>query len=362
MDTTTHTLPRQPATTKVNHRDNFEDVYLRHAQLRRSPNPPNEKLKQALPLIKKTANNIYYKNKQVLSHMGFDREDLINIGLVHAISFLASQEIMTHKGLFVNYLKQRYYELIATSKKKQFTIPVDIINENCVSLDDFLETYLSENTNPEYEIPEQSIKYVMGDIVHVLNLKQVGLFKYEFYLDNILITHAQAESIINQLDNNQIIPNQYHTNPKSIHTHLDKLDPVTRAELLVEAANNPHIAPEARTFAKQLCNTLICPNCSKKVMSGLKCLDCNVTAVPKYATTPPARQAHNLTKAELKQMSKTLSEELMAKLPDYLNCGKCKQLHPKSHFGIRVAKNKITGLPYRASKQSYCRACRKSNT
>jgi hypothetical protein len=354
------TTPRQPATHRANYKDNFEEIYLRHSKFRRSQNPPDHLLKQAITIIKQTASKAYYQNRFVLAPMGFSKDDLVNIGLVHAISFLADKDIATNKGLFVNYLKQRYWELANTSKKKLAVTQTDVTSESVLDFESFLESYATPT--PDYEIPIQSVEYLVNETKHTITIKPIGLLEYGFWLDNQPITKDIAETIMSNINNGTypIVPQKTDLGHReSLTEALNTLDPAKREHLLLEAAQNQHIPIEAQTVAKRLCNTLVCPNCNKKIMSGLKCLGCGCNGQPQYTNATPQRQAHDLTKQQISQLVKKLKTECFNKLPDLLTCSKCHQQHPKANFGVRVAKNKQTGLPYRASKQSYCRDCRK---
>ncbi|WNM70287.1 hypothetical protein [Myxococcus phage Mx1] len=198
---------------------------------------------------------------------------------------------------------------------------------------------------------------------------------------------------------------------QELHTRLNAMDKSTRETVLSYAALSRDYCPDARRAARQLCDELACPKCLKKVPSGSVCLRCNVEARPRFGvdyvayrdqlraeghsmaeamsvpvpdnetrgkssravvtdSTPIAETLNDtdkgivqpttkMNKAEIEAMSKKMAEDFMASLPDKMECPKCKDVKPKDAFGIRVAKDKKTGIPFRPARQSYCKKCRR---
>lgn len=192
---------------------------------------------------------------------------------------------------------------------------------------------------------------------------------------------------------------------------LSEMDPERRAVILSYAALSRDYCPDARRIARNLAEELVCPKCKGKVASGTTCVkkSCEgAQAIPLFgvdymavkkqladqqhpmaeAMTAPIPESEvrarakkpvvivaapladsvpvvisaeeRVTKlAENKVLAEKMSLELMAKLPSVIRCPKCKADLPKESFGVRVAKDKETGIPARASRQSYCKPCRK---
>lgn len=184
-----------------------------------------------------------------------------------------------------------------------------------------------------------------------------------------------------------------------------------REVLLGYAAFSRDYAPDARREARKLCDELVCPKCNNRVPSGAHCIKCEVAAVPRLGVDYLALKAklqaehHPMAEAmsaaipesevrarakkpqvaegtvsiadatkdkpvEIRTVKPVMSEkemeaviekmagDLMKTLPDFIECPKCHKTLPKTDFGIRVAKDKATGIPARASRQSYCKPCR----
>lgn len=198
-----------------------------------------------------------------------------------------------------------------------------------------------------------------------------------------------------------------------LQNKLNAMTPEQREHALGYAAYSRDFDPDARREARRLSDELACPKCTNKVPSGAICLTCGVEARPRYgvdytayreklkaanhslaeAMTAPipesevrARQKRAqvsnttplvtsepddeapeapvssmvMTKEEIKARSKQLADEYMAGLPDILVCPKCNSKKSKHDFGIRVPRDKATGVPQRAVRQSYCKPCRKT--
>lgn len=199
---------------------------------------------------------------------------------------------------------------------------------------------------------------------------------------------------------------------RELHEKLMALDPDKRQLFLGYAALSRDYDPDARRMARRLAEELACPKCHKKVPSGTICQSCEVAAVPRFgvdyvalrkkladqhhpmaeamsAQIPQSEQRLRAKKPQI-EVTKTLadviethqsnfekatltmskeqidaevkrmSDEMMSKLPDTMGCPKCKQQLPKNMFGIRVSKDKVSGLPARAARQSYCSPCRRA--
>jgi hypothetical protein len=200
---------------------------------------------------------------------------------------------------------------------------------------------------------------------------------------------------------------------EELHNRLNAMTLEEREHTLGYAAFSRDFDPDARREARRLSEELICPKCHRKVPSGAVCLSCNVEARLRYGVDYMAYreklkgQNHNLVDAmtapipdsevrsrqkrakvtdetpiigaapnerapeasaavvvmpreEIKRLSKAKADEFMASLPDVLKCPKCDAVKSKHEFGIRVPRDKTTGIPIRAVRQSYCKPCRKT--
>lgn len=194
-------------------------------------------------------------------------------------------------------------------------------------------------------------------------------------------------------------------------TKLSAMPQDQREVLLGYAAWSRDYAPDARREARKLCDELVCPKCGNRVPSGATCIKCEVAAVPRlgvdYLALKSKLQAEHhpmaeamsasipesevrarakkpqvavgtvsmadatvekpveirtvkpvMSEKEMDAMIEKMSSDLMKTLPDIIVCPKCHKPLPKTDFGIRVAKDKATGIPARASRQSYCKPCR----
>jgi len=197
---------------------------------------------------------------------------------------------------------------------------------------------------------------------------------------------------------------------KELIEKLRAMDTETRTVVLGYAALSRDYAPDARREARNLCEELVCPQCERKVPSGAYCLRCEVGVVPllgvdymafreklekEHHPMAEAMSAHvpeseirarakkpvvqttvslaDATEAkpieivkvvpiisaiDREALKKQLEDDLLKRLPATGTCPFCKRVLPQKDFGVRVANDKTTGLPSRASRQSRCHPCR----
>lgn len=136
-----------PRKQKINTKDDFELCYLRHQYLRRSAHNPSEgEIAPYLPIIQNQARKTFVINASLFISIGMDIECIVNIGRVHATSFLnlftmekqpekMEKFIDTHvkkkgrepdlfdvgeknKANFTYFIKQRYEDLVRICKQK----------------------------------------------------------------------------------------------------------------------------------------------------------------------------------------------------------------------------------------------------
>jgi hypothetical protein len=81
--------PELNSKKKINSSDYFELVYLRHRYFRKSKNPAPERLKEFEEMICNISEKIYYRNIRIFKLVGFESDDLKNIGRINTISFIS---------------------------------------------------------------------------------------------------------------------------------------------------------------------------------------------------------------------------------------------------------------------------------
>ena len=180
-----------------------------------------------------------------------------------------------------------------------------------------------------------------------------------------------------------------------LYARLDNLQPEQRQTLLGYAALSRDYCPDSQREARRLADEMICPVCKQGVPSGPLCSGCDTFAVPRFnvdymafrhqleASHHPMAEAmitsipdseqrakkaksgmissknDSLSKTDKEAIATKLKAELLAKIPPVAECPKCHKTKEIAEFGLRVSKNKTTGIPARAARQAYCKACRK---
>jgi len=163
------TRPQAPD-KKIHSKNEFELCYLRHKYFRKSTwNPTKDEMEPYLFIIKNLARNTYYTYTGLLSMIGMDLDDVINIGRVHLVSYMNlfsinSSEDRTEKfkdtffnikgyppnfkeiqgkdfADFTSFLRQRFEDLIRVCRQKGRNI------KGC-SVEEYL-TYKGPNSPPD---------------------------------------------------------------------------------------------------------------------------------------------------------------------------------------------------------------------
>lgn len=112
-------LPSQ----KLNYRDNFEEVALRHTELRRCPNPSDAELKKCDTAIKDVVRHFMHTNHLFCEMNLLQAQDLHTYAQMWTISYLGMYQIVdpmegNNEGKLRRYLRQRLMEYKTISKKK----------------------------------------------------------------------------------------------------------------------------------------------------------------------------------------------------------------------------------------------------
>ena len=114
---------------KISHKDNFELCYLRHTYIRKvDQNPTEAEMLPYMTIIKHQARNTYYTYKNLFQMVGFDIDDITNIGRTHLIGFI---------GLYsLDKVPEKYKEFEDIFFKKNVREPkeLDISSKNKANL------------------------------------------------------------------------------------------------------------------------------------------------------------------------------------------------------------------------------------
>lgn len=127
------------AKKKIHSKNEFELCYLRHQYLRRvKDNPTEEQMKPFLAIIVNLAKNTYYTYRNLFRSVGFEVEDVINIGKVHLVSFL---------GLYsMEKMSQKYDEFVTKHYIKKGREPNenDTLDKNKANLTMFIKQRMED--------------------------------------------------------------------------------------------------------------------------------------------------------------------------------------------------------------------------
>lgn len=301
--------------SRINYKDQFEEVYLRHSVFRRSPNPKDETLLKYATIIEKVAKRAFRRYNWILEPMGFGADDLINIGRVHTVTFIhyyASAENKTDNiKLLTEYLKQRFSELAKLCHKKaenSTCLPANVKTLPVSNEEDTFTYYL--NTMGDEDATEEDEEYVEGDYlleisgnIQKLEIRRNGLMDLSLYVDGHLLTAHEISKLQTQVTDktatitpvevkepvSKITPlktmSAYQRRiaaRKMLFAGLDKLSKEERNVALAYAVYSKDYEPDARIMAKKLCDELCCPKCKRKIVTGKFCVKCNLEAVPRY--------------------------------------------------------------------------------
>lgn len=125
---------------KLKSSDFFELVYLRHRYFRKSTNPDPKRLASFEEMICNISDKIYLRNIEIFKTVGFEMDDMRNIGRVHTVSFFSMS------GLKEN--PEKMEKFIARHKKvkgeKSMPTERDIFLKECYDLSRFLNQRLQE--------------------------------------------------------------------------------------------------------------------------------------------------------------------------------------------------------------------------
>jgi hypothetical protein len=127
------TRPQAP-TRKIHSKDEFELCYLRHQYFRKTDyNPTEEEMYPYMFVVKNLSKNTYYTYQNLLSMVGLDLDDVINIGRVHLTSYLGLFSVASSEERKEKF-KNTFY-----SMKKYPPTEVEILCKDRADLTAFLK-------------------------------------------------------------------------------------------------------------------------------------------------------------------------------------------------------------------------------
>jgi hypothetical protein len=89
---------------KINSKDYFELVYLRHRYFRKSTNPSPERLQEFEEIICNISDKIYRRNILIFKIVGFENEDIRSIGRINAVSFISMGGLKENPHLMEKFI------------------------------------------------------------------------------------------------------------------------------------------------------------------------------------------------------------------------------------------------------------------
>lgn len=124
----------QASSRKIHSKDEFELCYLRHQYLRKTNyNPSEEEMRPYMFVVRNLAKNTFYTYQNLLSMVGLELEDVINVGRVHLTSYLGLFSITSTEERLEKF-KNTFY-----AAKKTIATEEDILNKDKADLTAFLK-------------------------------------------------------------------------------------------------------------------------------------------------------------------------------------------------------------------------------
>lgn len=124
---------------KINTSNEFELCYIRHKYLRKLTKTPKEKdMAPYYWIVDNISKNTFFTYKNLFQLVGFESEDLVNIGKIHLVSFL---------GLFsLESMPERYKSFVSTFSRVEIKNPKenDILNKNKADFTMFLKQRMED--------------------------------------------------------------------------------------------------------------------------------------------------------------------------------------------------------------------------
>jgi hypothetical protein len=150
---------------KINYRDYFELVIMRHMYFRRSENPAPGRLEQFEEMVVKISNKIYFRNIETFKTVGMEPEDLQNIARVHTVSFISMDGLYENPDKMEKFTEKHKKIFGKDSNPKKS----DVFKQECYNLKMFLNQRLQEvakvskSKNSNIRGTRSYKKYFIGD-------------------------------------------------------------------------------------------------------------------------------------------------------------------------------------------------------
>jgi len=139
-------------TERINSKDNFELVYIRHRYFRNSKNPSDSRMLRFQEMAHNIARKQYYMNVRMFKGVGMEVNDLKSIAMVHVVSFISMSGLHENPKLMVKFLsdhkklkgktsvpndkdiflreaynlsrflKQRFFEMVKVCRSKNYNV------------------------------------------------------------------------------------------------------------------------------------------------------------------------------------------------------------------------------------------------
>lgn len=124
---------------KIHCKDEFELCYIRHQYFRRTIiNPSEEEMAPYIAIVENIAKNNFYTYRNIFALVGFEYEDIVNIGKIHIVSYL---------GLFsMERMPEKYEEFVNVFAEKNESQPSeeDFLNKNKANFTEFLKQRMQD--------------------------------------------------------------------------------------------------------------------------------------------------------------------------------------------------------------------------
>jgi hypothetical protein len=368
---------------RVSYHDDYEHVYLRLRLLSRTPRPSPSQMEQLtdtyLPYIKRAAAKAMYRFKYVFSGMGHEEQDLVNVGLAHAVAFVHNYaydtEPVNNIKLLTEFLNQRFAEMAKVTNKKGASASVNAIkhigptHEGQASddFDQYAEFMVDETSDPvadeEYTEGEYYLRSQDGRQRN-LTVKSDGFLGVDMYLDGRFLTSSEQEVLRDRVSAGQLtlvpVPSSTEEDVQvslpsanvrkqrardELLKRLDSMPQEQRETVLAYAALSRDYCPDARAAARKLCEEVACPQCKRKIISGTQCTKCGLQAQPRYGVDYLGYRAKLRTEHHL------MAEAMTAAIPDSeLRAKKRKALTPEEK-SVEVAAPAVPALPQEEIKK-----------
>lgn len=158
---------------RINGKENFELVTMRHRQFKRTTMPDTATLRKWEPQIARAARKALWQYKPVWGGASFDLDDLMSYGRVWACMYLDQMQIPDEEGnkrLFLYHLSQRFGELAKATNHKMGATYLPVVRSGDPEVD-LLQFVADERPNPEQVlIPEETVEVEMTPIANPRSL------------------------------------------------------------------------------------------------------------------------------------------------------------------------------------------------